>query len=269
MVGKLTRHPAYRLMEELGLEMLQLAGIGALAGALGALLGVGGGVILVPGLIFLAGLSFSSAVATSLVCVVATSVAGSAVYLRRNVVELPIAIELQCFTVLGAVAAGLAAAVIPVAPLYLAFATLLGITSVRMWPRGTIVRSAERPRCAPTPAAAGASIGAGVVSGLLGVGGGVLNVPILHVLLGLSFDRAVATSILMIGVTAAAAAPVYLVRGAVDVPVAGATMLGTFAGASLAAMTGRRLSQRLLTMGFSLLLLYVALRMVLRGIEQL
>jgi uncharacterized membrane protein YfcA len=250
-------------------EVLQLAGIGVLAGALGALLGVGGGVILVPGLIFLAGLPFSSAVATSLVCVVATSVAGSAVYLRRNAVDVPVAVELQCFTVLGAVAAGLAAAVVPVAPLFLAFATLLAVTSVRMWPRETRATPAVRHPRAPTPVAAGASVGAGVVSGLLGVGGGVLNVPILHLLLGLSFDRAVATSILMIGVTASAAAAVYLVRGVVDLPVAAATMLGTFAGASLAAVTGRRVSQRLLTMGFSLLLLYVAFRMVLRGIEQL
>ncbi len=251
------------------MEVLQLAGIGVLAGALGALLGVGGGVILVPGLIFLAGLPFSSAVATSLVCVVATSVAGSAVYLRRNAVDVPVAVELQCFTVLGAVAAGLAAAVVPVAPLFLAFATLLAVTSVRMWPRETRATPAVRHPRAPTPVAAGASVGAGVVSGLLGVGGGVLNVPILHLLLGLSFDRAVATSILMIGVTASAAAAVYLVRGVVDLPVAAATMLGTFAGASLAAVTGRRVSQRLLTMGFSLLLLYVAFRMVLRGIEQL
>lgn len=247
-------------------EALQLVGIGLLAGGLGALLGVGGGVVLVPGLIFLAGLSFSEAVATSLVCVVATSVAGSAVYLKRNAVDLPVAIELQCFTVTGAVAAGLSAAFVPATPLYFAFAALLTVTAYRMWPRAREVRSHTMHLRHPTAVAAGASVGAGIVSGLLGVGGGVLNVPILHVIMGRPFDRAVATSILMIGVTAAAAAAVYLVRGVVDVPVAAVTLLGTLVGATLAARVGRRVSQRLLMVVFSLLLLYVAYRMVMRGL---
>jgi len=250
------------------LETLELLGVGALAGGLGALLGVGGGVILVPGLIFLAGLPFQSAVATSLVCVVATSVAGSAVYLRRGSVELHVAVELQAFTVLGAVTAGLSAAFVPVGPLYFAFALLLSVIAFRMWPRA---RAAEQPptRHPPRAAAAGASIGTGLVSGLLGVGGGVLNVPILHGLLGLAFDRAVATSVFMIGVTAASAAAVYLMRGVADVSVAAVTMLGTVAGASVAAMTGHRVNQRWLKAGFALLLAYVAFRMVLRGIAQL
>jgi uncharacterized membrane protein YfcA len=72
----------------------------------------------------------------------------------------------------------------------------------------------------------------------------------------------------MIGVTAGAAAAVYLVRGVVDVPVAAVTAVGTLVGATLAAGAGRRLSQRLLTMGFSLLLLYVAYRMVMRGLAR-
>jgi uncharacterized membrane protein YfcA len=247
-------------------ELLQLVGIGLLAGGLGALLGVGGGVILVPALILLAGLTFSEAVATSLVCVVATSVAGSAVYLRRGAVDLPVAIELQCFTVTGAVVAGLAAAFVPATPLYFAFAALLTVTAYRMWPRNRPELQRTRDLLHPTAVAAGASVGAGVISGLLGVGGGVLNVPILHVVLGRPFDRAVATSVLMIGVTAAAAAAVYLVRGAADVPTAAVTLVGTLVGASLAAQLGRRLSQRLLTMAFSVLLLYVAYRMVMRGL---
>ncbi len=211
--------------------MLALVTVGVAAGGLGALLGVGGGIILVPGLILLAGLPFHSAVAASLVCVVATSVSGSVVYLRRGRVELDVAVRLQLFTVVGAVAAGLVATAIPAAPLYLAFALL--------------------------------------VAGLLGVGGGILNVPILHLLLGRSFDRAAATSVYMIGVTAAAAAAVYLVRGAVEPTIAGVTMLGTLAGAAVAAALGERLDRRLLKVAFVLLLLYVAVRMVSLGVAAL
>jgi uncharacterized membrane protein YfcA len=247
-------------------DFLQLVAVGLAAGSVGALLGVGGGIILVPGLTLFAGLSFRSAVAASLVCVVATSVAGSAVYLRRNRVELGLGVELQLFTVVGAVAAGLVAALIPPGPLYLAFALLLAVIAVRMWPRAEGRRAAPVPGSARHGAARGASVGAGLVSGLLGVGGGVLNVPILHLLLGIAFDRAVATSVYIIGVTAGAAALVYLARGDVDPAVAGAAMVGTVAGAGLAAAVGHKLDQRALKIAFALLLLYVAYRMGSRGI---
>jgi uncharacterized membrane protein YfcA len=248
-------------------QLLELVLVGLAGGSLGALFGVGGGIILVPGLIFVADLPFTGAVATSLVCVVATSVAGSTVFLRRQVVDLEIAVELQFFTVIGAVAAGLAAAVIPVAPLHFAFAALLLTTAYHMRPRPvTHVARDVPPR---RRAAQGASVGAGLVSGLLGVGGGVLNVPILHLLLGRPFERAVAGSIYIIGVTAGAAAAVYLARGDVHVTVAGTTMLGTVVGASLTAAWGVKLDQRFLKLGFALLLVVVAIRMVGRGIAQL
>ncbi len=249
-------------------ELIELVVVGLAGGSLGALFGVGGGIILVPGLIFVAGLSFTGAVATSLVCVVATSVAGSTVFLRRQVVDLDIAVELQFFTVVGAVVAGLSAAIIPTAPLHFAFAVLLVITAYHMRPRPSTGERTHRdqPR---TSAARGASVGAGLVSGLLGVGGGVLNVPILHLLLGLPFERAVAGSIYIIGVTAGAAAAVYLARGDVHVTVAGTTMIGTVVGASVTAAWGVKLDQRLLKLGFAVLLVLVAIRMVARGIAQI
>jgi uncharacterized membrane protein YfcA len=251
-------------------NLFALIAVGVAAGGLGALLGVGGGVILVPGLILVAGLPFHSAVAASLVCVVATSVSGSVVYLRRGRVELDAAVRLQLFTVLGAVAAGLAATAIPAGPLYVAFALLLVVTAVRMWPRGAREPAREHPVDGGRgAAAAGASVGAGAMAGLLGVGGGILNVPILHLLLGRPFDRAAATSVYMIGVTAAAAATVYLMRGDVEPGVAGVTLLGTLAGAGIAAAWGGRLDRRLLKMGFALLLLYVAVRMVNLGVATL
>lgn len=238
--------------------------VGVAAGALGALLGVGGGVVLVPGLVFVAGLSFGSAVATSLVCIVATSISASAVYLRRRQVALPLVIELQFYAAAGAVLAGLLATYIPAAPLHFAFAGLLAVVAAQIWPRGV---SGGRPvrRSAPAAVVSGSFVGAGLVSGLLGVGGGILNVPILHMLVGLPFDRAVASSIFIIGVTAASAGIVYFVRGMVQADVAALAVLGTLLGAQLAALLGRRFDPQWLKAGFALLLLYVAFRMVLRG----
>lgn len=247
---------------------LALIAVGFAAGMLGALLGVGGGVILVPGLLFVTGLSFHAAVGTSLVCVVATSVAASVVYLRRGQVELELAVELQLYTVFGAVAAGLLAARIPAGPLYLAFATLLATMAYRMWPRRRVATPVRHGRSAGAAVGA-ASVGAGALAGLLGVGGGILNVPILHLLVGLAFERAVATSVHIIGVTAAAAGLVYLARGDVDPAIAGVVLLGTLAGAGLAAVLGGRIRPHTLQLGFALLLLYVAYRMAVRGIAAL
>ncbi len=243
-------------------NLLALVSVGFVAGSFGALLGVGGGVILVPGLILVAGLPFHSAVAASLVCVVATSVSGSSVYLKRGRVLLDVAVQLQFYTVGGAVLAGLAAAHIPPAPLYMAFSVLLLVMAYRMMPLRRREGSRARPASGPgSPKVVAASIGAGSVAGFLGVGGGILNVPILHLLMGQPFDRAVATSVYMIGVTGAAAALVYFARGDVDPAVAGLTLLGTLAGAGVGALVGDRFDQRLLKIIFVLLLLYVAFRM--------
>ncbi|MBI3081944.1 MAG: TSUP family transporter, partial [Gemmatimonadetes bacterium] len=84
-------------------QLLGLFVVGLAAGGLGALLGVGGGLIIVPALSLLAGLSLHAAIGTSLVCICASSAASAAVYLRRGRVELPVAVELQFFSVAGAV----------------------------------------------------------------------------------------------------------------------------------------------------------------------
>jgi uncharacterized protein len=107
--------------------------------------------------------------------------------------------------------------------------------------------------------------GAGLIGGLLGVGGGIVFVPLLHALAGLGFHRAAATSIYLIGLTAGSGAVVYLVRGDVDLPVVAPTMLGVLLGAVVASKAARRVSAAWLKGGFAILLLYVAARMLLRA----
>jgi uncharacterized membrane protein YfcA len=245
---------------------LELVGIGAGAGALGALLGVGGGVILVPALVLVAGLPFTDAVGTSLVCVVATSVAGSAVQFTRGRVDVGTAVELQFFAVAGAVGAGLLAPWIPTRVLYLAFALLLVVAAWRSWPA-----SVEAPRRAPgaprpflPPAGA---LGGGAVASLLGVGGGIIFTPLLHLVLGHDFHRAAATSVYIIGVTAGSGALVYLARGDVALGLVTPTMLGVLGGATVAAALSQRVDARWLKRAFAALLMYVAVRMVTRGIS--
>jgi len=252
-------------------QLLGLFVIGLAAGGFGALLGVGGGLIIVPALTLLAGLSLHAAIGTSLVCICASSAASAAVYLRRGRVELPVAVELQFFSVAGAVVAGLVAGWIPATPLYFVFAVLLIVVAAQMWPRveaGWLQRRLALVR-ARNAVARGVSVGAGLLSGLLGVGGGILNTPVLHLVLGMRFERATATSSYMIGMTAAAGALVYLVRGDIRPGWVTAAMVGTLAGAVPAALGGHRLDARWLRMAFAGLLAFVAYQMVRRGLTEL
>jgi uncharacterized membrane protein YfcA len=112
------------------------------------------------------------------------------------------------------------------------------------------------------------SVGAGVISALLGVGGGIIKVPLMNLLMGVPLRVATATSNLMIGVTASASAIVYLLRGGIDPLVAGPTAVGVFVGASIGSRIAHRVDVRILRMLFVIVLLYTAFQMALRALGQ-
>ena len=109
-------------------------------------------------------------------------------------------------------------------------------------------------------------MGAGVVSALLGIGGGLVKVPVMHLLMGVPLRVATATSNLMIGVTASASAIIYLLRGEIDPLVAGPTAVGVFLGATLGSRMAHRVDLRLLRILFMVVLLYTAVQMVRRAL---
>jgi uncharacterized membrane protein YfcA len=113
---------------------------------------------------------------------------------------------------------------------------------------------------------AAGSVGAGVVSALLGIGGGLVKVPVMHLVMGVPLRVATATSNLMIGVTASASAVIYLLRGEIDPFVAGPTAIGVFLGATLGSRTAHRIDVRYLRILFVVVLLYTAVQMVRRAV---
>jgi uncharacterized membrane protein YfcA len=113
--------------------------------------------------------------------------------------------------------------------------------------------------------AAGAFV-AGIASALLGIGGGLVKVPVMHLVMGAPLRVATSTSNLMIGVTAAASAVVYLARGGIDPLVAGPTAVGVFAGATIGSRTAHRFDLRVLRLLFVAVLLYTAVQMIRRAI---
>ena len=280
-----------------------LAG-GVAAGAFGSILGLGGGLLIVPLLTLGFGLPLREAVGVSLVCVIVTSSASAGVYLQRRQANLRLGMVLELFTAAGAIVGGAIAFLIDERQLAALFAALLVYVAATMLgglrakapvepatddetpphgheAAGDLVLAEPPPATATAappasgddgynrqrlPVAAVGSVGAGVASALLGIGGGLIKVPLMHLVLGVPLRIATATSNLMIGITASASAVVYLVRGGIDAYVAGPTAIGVFVGATLGSRLGHRIGQRALRVLFILVLLYTAIEMARRAL---
>jgi hypothetical protein len=229
--------------------ILLLVALGFFAGAYGALVGLGGGIILVPVLSLWLGLPIKTAVGISLVCVIATSTAAAAVYVQRHLTDLRLGMVLELATVLGAISGATAAAFLPDKFIKALFAAFLAYAAVMMLRQkaNAANKNQEDDRDVPAyvphnyPLGLGVSYVAGSVSGILGIGGGPIKVPMMYLLMGVPIKVAAATSNFMIGVTAAASAFLYYGRGDIVVPVAAPLATGVFAGA----LAGSRLSTRL------------------------
>lgn len=254
--------------------LLMLAG-GFAAGVFGSLLGLGGGILIVPLLTLGFNLPLRDAVGVSLACVVATSAIGAATFLERRIADLRLAMLLELFTAAGAIAGGLIAFALDEQLIAGLFAVMLLYTAATMVRRafrpdpaealaGDTADTTPRPRNLPLGAAGG--VFGGVVSALLGIGGGVVIVPVLHVAMGAPLRVATATSTVMIAVTAAASAIVYLIRGAIDPYVLAPTAVGVFAGALVGSRSAQRIELRVLRVLFIVVLVYTAMLMINRAI---
>ncbi len=243
---------------------------GAVAGAFGSLLGLGGGLLIVPLLTLGFGLDLTAAVGVSLISVIMTSSVSAGVYLERHVADLRLGMRLELFTAIGALVGGTIAFLIDDRWLSVLFAALLGYVAVSMLRAD--VSSDDEPgsgrrtyEVRNLPFGFVGSTGAGVASALLGVGGGTIKVPLMHLAMGIPLRVATATSNLMVGITAAAGAVIYLIHGEIDPYVAGPTGIGVFLGASLGSRVAHRIDLRILRWLFVVVLLYTAVQMLLRA----
>ncbi|HTE66919.1 MAG TPA: sulfite exporter TauE/SafE family protein [Candidatus Binatia bacterium] len=263
------------------IELLLFAG-GAVAGLLGALLGLGGGVLIVPLLTLGFGEPLTRAIGTSLVAVVATSAGAAAHNVRTGRADVRLGLTLEIGTVLGAAAGGLLAGFLServLAGLFAGLMAYLALSLLRrslapaddrdiaeqvdpMAPDGATAPSYRARRL---PWALGGSVGAGAASALLGVGGGTVKVPVMRLVMRVPMHVATATSNFMIGVTAAAGAYAYLFRGDIEPMVAAPLALGVLSGASVGARVAPRVNTRWLTVLFVLVAGWVAVEMGLRA----
>lgn len=244
---------------------LVLALVGTSAGLLGALMGVGGGVIVVPALTELFGVPFRHAVGASLVVIIMSSSASSAAYVARGTTDIRVGVLLGLATIGGALAGSAAAGFVPVKALRLLFAGVTLYAAVMLWRRrhgANESASAEAQAVhgwAPGLAVGGA---AGILSGLLGVGGGVFMMPVMTLIMGIPFKVAAATSNFLIAATAAAGAYFYWARGEIDALLAAPVVVGVFVGARLGAALLPKIPAQRLQGFFAAFLVFVGARMV-------
>jgi uncharacterized membrane protein YfcA len=238
---------------------------GVLAGGLGALLGIGGGVFLVPFLNTVVGLPIKIAIATSLMTVIGTSSAVSAGTAGRNLINLRLGMLLEVASAAGGLAAGVAFQHLSERTLFIAFAVVTALIAVLMLTRldrRNVLDASVEPgvlggryfdeesgrhivyRVKRLPVAMMVSTAAGVVSGALGIGGGILKVPMLIAWCGVPLRAAAATSALMIGVTALASVPIQYAHGYIHPPLAAAAVLGVLIGSRAGLWFGGRAKAR-------------------------
>jgi len=270
------------------IEILSFSFVG---GLLGSLLGIGGGIIVIPALTLLLGIDIKYAIGASIVSVIATSSGAAVAYVRDNITNLRIAMFLEIATTTGAITGAYIAGLISAKYLYIIFGILLLYSAMAMLKK----RHEELPQNVVShPAAkklrlessyfdkamnkevkykvAGVYSGfstmyiAGVISGLLGIGSGIFKVMSMDLLMKLPMKVSTATSNFMIGVTAAASAGVYLMRGYVNPEIAGPVALGVLLGATLGTRIMQKMKNTTIRMIFIPVLAYVSIEMLIKGL---
>ena len=278
-----------------GRDLAELVAIGLVAlgaGTLGTMLGLGGGVILVPVLTLIFQIELEAAVAASAIAVVANSVSGSGVYLRARLTNVRLALLLLVPMSAGALAGGLLVVSLPDAVtkclfalllLYVAYvmarrrAPVIAASSVeivlppdphRLTGRYQDVSVNEIVNYVPRELRVGVPVSslAGVASGMFGIGGGPVTVPLLTLVMGVPVKAAASTSSFMVGLTASASALIYYTYGSVNPRVSVAAVFGIVVGARLGARTSARIHPTRLTQLFVVMLLLLGVSMGLQGV---
>ncbi len=270
---------------------LGIFAISVAAGLIGAVAGVGGGILVIPALTFGFGVDIRLAIGASIVSVIATSSGAAAAYVRDRMTDMRVGMFLELATTTGAVCGALLAALVAPAQLYVLLGVILllsaGMQVARM---GEETPPVDKPSTLASRLRLESSypdrrlgrevpysarripLGfllmwvAGLVSGLLGIGSGVLKVLAMDGAMRLPMKVSSATSNFMIGVTAAASAGIYLGRGDVDPRIAAPVALGVLVGALIGARLLAHISNRGVRLIFVPVLLAVGVETIGRGL---
>lgn len=266
--------------------IISIFAFGIFAGGIGSMLGLGGGVMMIIFFILALGLPAHQAVALSLLAVIASSSMAGSVYIRDKMTNLKLAMVLEIFTVTGAVAGALVAVAMPVYFIQAILGIVLVYTSITMVKgvkleenaitevKGMAVKGEYFDECTKKRvlyATSNMKIGlvlslvSGVISGVVGIGGGVIMVPIMNLVMKIPIKAAAATSNFMVGVTAAASVFIYFNKGYVDLYLAVPSVLGIMLGAYLGTRVLNRARSNALRRILGIVLAFFAIVLFLKA----
>jgi uncharacterized membrane protein YfcA len=268
-----------------------LALISILAGVLGSLVGLGGGVIVVPVLTLLFHVDIRLAIGASIISVIATSSGAASAYVRERMTNLRAGMFLEIATTTGAVTGAYLTTILPARFLFILFGVVLGYSAIAMYRKrkavallsvshdrianyfklhGSYYDDAEKQeisyKVVGTKPGLALMFVAGMVSALLGIGSGALKVPAMDLAMHLPMKVSTATSNFMIGVTAAASAGVYFARGQIDPIIAAPVAAGVLGGSMLGAKVLGRIHSNKVRILFVVVLAVIAIEMFQRGL---
>lgn len=269
-----------------------MLGVGVIAGIFGAILGIGGGMIVTPILTLGLGLDIKYAIGASIIAVIATSSGSTIAYLRDEMLNLRVAMFLEIATTVGAVLGAVLTGILNATFLYFLFGALLVFTTYNMI-RKLMSKNGELPsvkddklatqlnlngtyydkalnkqvdyQVENVPGGFSMMFGAGFASGLLGIGSGAFKVLAMDTIMHMPLKPSSATSNLMMGVTAAASAMVYFFNGSIKPGIAAPLAIGIIVGALIGSRIMTRLKPRLIRMIFVPVMLYLGIQMIAKG----
>ena len=278
------------------IEIIQFMIIAVLAGFLGSLVGLGGGIIITPALTILFGIDIKYAIGASIVAVIATSSGSAIAFVKDHVSNMRVGMLLEVFTTAGGVVGALMAGIFSSKLLYIFFSLILLNSFYGMLKKTGLItkvkkeeekvendKYADRYKLNSTyydkatgktvvynvtnvPQGSLVMVGAGVASGLLGIGSGAFKVVALDSYMKLPIKVSTATSNFMMGVTATASALIYFFNGTINPAIAAPIALGTLIGSRTGAKVMQRLDAKYIRYIFLPILLFTIVNMFLKGV---
>ncbi len=274
--------PALSVLSEIGVVI-----VAAIAGILGSMVGLGGGVFIVPILSAFFGVPLKTAIAASAVSVIVNSLGGSSVYLKHRMTNVRLGLFMELTTAVGAIVGGLIVVLVAPNILRVIFGVALLAMGAAMFKRqhesAPVTDGPDPLKLAQVfhdPAAdedvrfvpqrlrfgAASSSLAGVISGMLGIGGGAVKVPIMNAIMRVPVKASAATSVFMVGVTVSASAFIYYIHNIIDLSVTAPAVIGVLLGSQAGAHVSRHLRSVVLVRILVLILAYLAITLLLQAV---
>lgn len=271
---------------------LLMLGVGIFAGIMGSILGIGGGMIVTPIVTLAMGLDIKYAIGASIIAVIATSSGSTIAFLKDDVLNLRVAMFLEIATTIGAIIGALLTGAFDPMILYILFGSLLVFSSWNMYRKmrsgQEVLKQVHADKWAEkfnlnssyydkntkqqvdyqvenVPGGFLIMLGAGLASGMLGIGSGAFKVMAMDGAMKMPLKPSSATSNLMMGVTAAASATVYFFNGSIRPDLAVPLALGILGGSTIGTRIMQILPSKIIRLIFIPILLYLGLQMILKG----